>query len=533
MADALLLRGGRVVDGSGLSAFDADVLLAGGRIQRLLPPGSPSEGDPVDVSGLVVAPGFIDMHAHSDLAVLTDKEHLAKTLQGVTLEVCGQDGLSYAPASARTLSRMVEQLAGWNGTPELAYDWRTVGEFLDRVDQGAAVNVAYLVPHGTVRLEVVGEADRPPSDAELARMIELVDRGLQDGAVGLSTGLTYAPGIFADDAELTALCRPLRRRGGYHCTHHRNYGARVVEGYREAIDLGRRAGVPLHLAHCHVNFPQNRGRAGEVLAAVDAAIDAGLDVSLDSYPYLAGATFLHALLPAWAQNGGRERLLSALDDRDARARLIEALEDVGSDGHHGIRVDWETIVVSSVSAPRLRPAVGRTIAELARRSGTSPGEQYLDLLRDDELRSSCRVEVGNEENIRTVMQHPAHTVGSDGILIGDQPHPRGWGTFPRYLGHYVRELGLLTLEGAVARMTGRAAHRLGLTDRGCIRVGARADLAIFDPVTVGSDASYAEPRRRPSGIVHVMVDGRFTVWHGTRTTAIPGRSVRNGGTART
>ncbi len=501
-------------------------MVGAGHIRQVLSPGAPTDGLTVDVHGLIVAPGFIDMHAHSDLAVLADPDHLAKTLQGVTTEVCGQDGLSYAPVSDRTLSRMVDQLAGWNGIPELAFDWRTVGEYLDRVDRGAAVNVAYLVPHGTVRLEVMGDGGRPPTETELFAMRGLVEQGLREGAVGLSTGLTYVPGMFAEDDEIVSLCEPLRRHGGYYCTHHRNYGIRVVEAYQEAIDLGRRTAVPLHLAHCHVNFPQNRYRSVEVLDMIDRAIDGGMDVTLDSYPYLAGATYLHSLLPSWVQSGGTDEIVRRLRDRPTRSQVIHDLEVVGSDGHHGVPVDWSSIVLAGVTDPELRAWAGRSIADLARDAATPPGELYLDILVADELRSACRVEVGNEENVRAVMAHRAHMVGTDGILVGDVPHPRGWGTYPRYLGHYVRELGILTLEEAVARMTGRPANRLGLDDRGRVLEGAAADLVVFDPVTVDSGATYEDPRRHPQGIVHVLVNGRFTVRDGQRTGALPGRAIR-------
>ena len=522
----LVLRGGTVIDGTGGPRRVADVVIGTGRVRALLPPGAPTAGREVDVAGLAVAPGFIDLHAHSDLAVLQDPQHLAKTLQGVTLEVCGQDGLSYAPASARTSERMVEQLAGWNGLPARVPRWRRVADYLEEVDRGAAVNVAYLVPQGTVRFEVLGDDDRSPTDAELRRMCELVEHGLQDGAVGLSTGLTYAPGMYAGDVELLALCRTVRRYGGFHGTHHRNYGRHVIAAYADALDLARRAGIALHLAHCHVNFPENRGRAGEVLAMVDRAISAGRDVTLDSYPYLAGATYLHALLPSWAQIGGVQGVSRRLSDPEQRRRIVQALEVDGSDGHHGMRVDWDTIVLAGVGEPRLESWTGRSIAVLASERGLRPVDLYLDLVVQDQLRSSCRVEVGDEAHVREILQHPAHTVGSDGILVGGRPHPRGWGTFPRVLGRYVRALGLLGLEDAVSHMTGRAARRLGLTDRGWVAEGAWADLVVFDPATIDARATYEAPRLPPVGIHHVLVNGRFTVEDGERTDALPGRAVR-------
>ncbi|MEU3305752.1 D-aminoacylase [Nocardiopsis sp. NPDC006832] len=528
MQPETVLSGGRVVDGSGGPSRLADLVLRDGRISHIVSPGSArSAGETLDVSGLVVAPGFVDMHAHSDLALLADPAHEAKVRQGVTLEVLGQDGLGYAPVTDDTVEPIREQISAWNGTPDLDHTWRSVGEYLDRVDRGAPTNAAYLVPHGNVRMAVLGNEDRPPTDAELDRMRAMVAQGMADGAHGLSTGLTYTPGMYATDDEIVALLGPVREAGGYYCPHHRNYGSRVVESYQECLDVARRAHVPLHLAHCHVNFPRNRGRAREVLDAIDeATVRFGLDVTLDSYPYRASATYLAAPLPSWAQEGGTTATLDRLSDPDTRGRILREVETKGTDGNHGVPMDWGTLVVTGTADPGLSWAVGHSIADLAARRGEEPGRLYVDLLVADELRSGCLLQVGNEENIRTIMRHSAHTAGSDGILVGDRPHPRGWGTFPHYLGHYVRELGLLSLEECVRHLTSRPAQRLGLADRGTIQLGAHADLVVFDPDTVAARATYDDPRRTPVGIEHVLLSGEFTVRDGRRTDRLPGRSVR-------
>ncbi|MFI6575590.1 amidohydrolase family protein [Nocardiopsis sp. NPDC050513] len=530
MQSETVLTGGRVVDGTGVPARAADVVLARGRVRHLSPPGTVrTTGEVVDVGGLVVAPGFIDMHAHSDLAVLADPAHEAKVLQGVTLEVVGQDGLGYAPVTDATADEIRARIAGWNGAPDLDRSWRGVGEYLDLVDRGAPVNVACLVPHGNVRMAVVGDGDRPPTPDETERMRAIIARGLDEGAQGLSTGLTYAPAMYADDDELVDLLEPVRAARGYYCPHHRNYGSRAVESYQECLDVARRAHVPLHLAHCHVNFPLNRGRAPEVLDAVDeATVRYGLDVTLDSYPYTASATYLAAPLPGWVQEGGAAATVARLRDDGVRVRVLHEIEVEGTDGNHGVPLDWSTLVVTGVGDPVLSWAVGSSVADLADRRGGKPGELYLDLLVADGLRSGCLMDVGNEENIRTIMRHSSHTGGSDGILVGERPHPRGWGTFPRYLGHYARDLGVFTMEECVRHLTSRAARRLGLTDRGVVHVGAVADLVVFDPGTVAAGATYAEPRRAPVGIEHVLVGGEFTVRDGRRTDRLPGRSVRRG-----
>ncbi|WP_017613006.1 N-acyl-D-amino-acid deacylase family protein [Nocardiopsis salina] len=532
MQPETVFTGGLVVDGTGAPARHADLVLRDGRIAHVAAPGrtETSGRSVVDVTGLVVAPGFIDMHAHSDLAVLADPDHSAKVAQGVTLEVLGQDGLAYAPVTDATSAELFERLAGWNGSPDLDRDWRGIGEYLDRIDEGAAVNAAVLVPHGNVRAAVVGNEDRPPNRRELDRMRDMVCRGMSDGAHGLSSGLTYTPGMYATDDEIVALLAPVREAGGYYCPHHRNYGSRVVESYQECLDVARNAQVPLHLAHCHVNFRQNRGRAPEVLDAVDeATVRYGLDVTLDSYPYGPSATYLGAPLPSWAQAGGTEMTLERLRDPAVRARILHEIEVEGTDGNHGVPLDWRTIVVTGVTDPALSWTVGSSIADLTQGDGRSPGELYADLLVADRLRSGCLLDVGNEENIRTIMQHGAHTGGSDGILVGARPHPRGWGTFPRYLGHYVRELGILTLEECVRHLTSRPAARLGLSGRGTVQSGAIADLVVFDPDTVAARATFADPRRTPVGIEHVLIGGEFTLRDGRRTGSLPGRSVRRNG----
>jgi N-acyl-D-amino-acid deacylase len=500
----LLITDALVVDGTGAPARPADVAIVGDRIVAIDPPGRGGRGGRgrrvIRAEGRVLSPGFIDLHAHSDVAVLTDHDHLAKLSQGVTCEVLGQDGLSYAPADGHTAGVLRQQLAGWNGDPALDLGWPRVADYLDALDTGIACHAAYLVPQGTVRLQVVGQQDRPATAAERAEMAELVRQGLADGAVGLSSGLTYPPGMYADTDELVELCRVVAAHGGFYAPHHRSYGAGALEAYAEMIMVARRSGCALHLTHATLNFGVNAGRAGELLTMMDDALAEGLDLSLDSYPYLSGCTSLVALLPRWATVGGPEMIMERLAVPEDRARIGHALEVEGSEGCHGCPVDWSTIEISGVGDSSLSDAVGRTVAQLAADQGTAPVDAYADLLLADRLATTILQHVGNEENVRAIMQHRVHTGGSDAILVGDKPHPRAWGTFPRYLGHYVRELGVLGLEEAVHHLTGRAAARLRLVDRGLVRVGHHADLVLFDPVRVQDTATYAQPRQQAARI---------------------------------
>ncbi|MER8088046.1 amidohydrolase family protein [Streptomyces sp. NPDC058316] len=541
----LVIRDALVVDGTGTPARRADVAVDDGRIAEIHPehaPGPrPTARRTLDADGLALSPGFVDMHAHSDLALLRDPDHSAKAAQGVTLEVLGQDGLSYAPVDDRTLAEVRRAITGWNGgAPEdtdLDFDWRTVGEYLDRLDRnfdgrGIAVNAAYLIPQGTVRMYAMGWEDRPATEAELTRMKELVAQGMADGAVGMSSGLTYTPGMYADDAELTELCRVVAEHGGYYCPHHRSYGAGALDAYAEMVRLTRNAGCALHLAHATMNFGVNEGRAPDLLALLDDALDAGADISLDTYPYTPGCTTLVAMLPSWASEGGPEAVLARLADDATAERIRHHLEVLGSDGCHGVPIEWDTIEISGVSVPGLADHVGRTVAESARLRGEAPWVTARRLLVDDRLGSTILQHVGHEENVRQIMRHRVHTGGSDGILQGDKPHPRAYGTFPQYLGRYVRELGILSLEECVAHLTSRPAKRLRLADRGYVREGYRADLVLFDPETVAAGSTFEQPRTLPVGIPHVLIDGRFVIEDGRRTQVLAGRAVRGAGRTR-
>ncbi|MEU4278795.1 D-aminoacylase [Streptomyces tanashiensis] len=525
----LVFRDAEVVDGSGGDSYRADVGIEGGRIVSIVKEAAaagcqrPTARRVLDAEGLVLSPGFIDMHAHSDLALLRDPDHSAKAAQGVTLEVLGQDGLSYAPVDERTLAEVRRAITGWNGDgSDVDLDWRTVGGYLDRLDRahggrGIAVNAAYLVPQGTVRMYAMGWEDRPATAAELDRMRRLVAEGLEQGAVGMSSGLTYTPGMYAPDSELTELCRVVAEYGGYYCPHHRSYGAGALRAYEEMVALTREAGCALHLAHATMNFGVNEGRAPELLALLDVALAAGADISLDTYPYTPGSTTLLALLPSWASEGGPEAALDRLRDGATAERIRHHLEELGSDGCHGVPVDWTSIEISGVSDPALAGFVGRRV------DGWATAHR---LLVEDRLGTTILQHVGHEENVRTIMRHRVHTGGSDGILQGLKPHPRAYGTFPEYLGRYVRELGVLSLEECVAHLTSRPAARLRLPDRGLVREGYVADLVLFDPATVASPATYENPRTLPVGIPHVLVDGRFVIEDGRRTDVLAGRSVR-------
>jgi len=523
----LAITGGRILDGTGSPAQWANVAVQGERICYVGPEREVNARRTIDAKGMVVSPGFIDVHTHSDLVPLADPRCGAKIMQGVTTEVIGQDGLSYAPLTDDTLPYFRTTLKALNGDPPgIEWDWRSVAEYLDRFDRRVAVNVAFLAPHGNLRAAVLGLEDRAPSHDELDEMQRLLDRAMREGAFGLSTGLTYAPCSFGDANELAGLCEVVARHGGYFAPHMRNYGAEMEAAVEEVIEIAARAGAPLHLTHFHASFSTGKGKADFYLERIDAARRAGLDVTLDAYPYLAASTFLAGLLPSWAHEGGPDRLLCRLTESETRERIRREMEVSGSDGLQKLPAEWETIVVSDVKSERNAGLVGLSFAEIAKRLGKAPFDCLADLLVEERLTVSCLLFIGHEENLQKLMGDPALMAGSDGLLVGRRPHPRAWGTFARYLARYVRELGVLSLPECVRKMTSLPARRLGLADRGTLRPGMMADLVVFDPDRVQDTATYENPKSHPEGIPYVIVNGQVVKDNDELTGSLPGRALR-------
>jgi len=523
----MLIRNGTVIDGSGAPAFNADVAVEDGMIRMVGDVGTLEATTTIDATGRTLCPGFIDMHAHSDVVLLMNPRQECKVMQGVTTEVIGQDGLSYAPVNPSTLSMLRRNLAPLNGDSEdVSWDWTSVGDFLTRFDGRTALNVCYLVPHAAVRLLVLGDENRKATANELERMKAIVAEGMNEGAIGFSTGLTYTPCAFSDTQELIACCQGIAPSGGYFAPHLRSYGAHLQEAIDEALNVARRSDVPLHFTHFHSSFEINKDRAESLLACLDQAQKEGIEITLDSYPYTAASSFLAGFFPSWVHAGGPDKFLARVSSRTQREGIRREIEEEGCDGYSHVPIKWDQIVISGTASEKNQWVTSRTVAETARKIHKSPFDFVCDLLIEENLKVSCLAFIGHEENVQTIMKHPSHMAGTDGLLTGARPHPRAYGTFPRYLQHYVRELKILTVEECIRQMTSLPARRLGLGDRGLVHEGMVADLVIFSPEVIEDTATYENPRSHPRGIDYVFVNGELVVDHGKHTGALAGQVLR-------
>jgi len=523
----LLFRNGRVVDGTGSPWRRADVAVRGDRIAAVAPNLPPSARTVLDAAGRVVAPGFIDMHSHHDLFHMARPACEPKILQGVTTELVGQDGCGPAPVRPDFAAQRRENLAPLDGDPDLDWNWPTFAAYLDALARRpGATNVAALVTHGAVRSVVMEHEPRPATPGEIAAMRPLVAEAMEAGARGLSTGLIYNPCRYAETAELAALYAETAARGGILVAHVRNEADGLPAALEEMAAIHEATGVPLHISHLKLIGRPNWHLADAVLGFFEGSRAAGIDVTFDQYPYTAGSTLLSVLLPPWAREGGVEPTLARLRDAAARDRMRRDIGN-GIPGWENIAglCGWEGIMVAGVASAANRALEGETIADLAKRRGADPLDVVADLLVAERMQVSMVDFYGCEENVRAFAAHRLQTVGTDGIVAG-RAHPRLWGTFPRILGRFVREARIESLEEAVRKMTGAAANRLGLADRGILRPGMAADLVVFDPETVEDRATYREPELPPAGIDWVFVNGVSVVEKGAVTGATPGRVLR-------
>jgi N-acyl-D-amino-acid deacylase len=523
----LVIRGGTVVDGTGAGAFVADVGVVGDTIAALGEIAAGQGRRVVDASGLHVAPGFIDIHTHSDPDVLAYPTADSRVRQGVTTELAGNCGGSAAPLAGLGVAERREE---WK-EDGLDADWTDVASYLSRVERsGISVNHALLVGQGTLRSNAIGDVDRALSAEEMRAVARALEEALDQGVFGLSTGLEYVPGRYAPPSEIVALARLVARRGGLYATHVRDEEARLLEAVAEAIEVGRVTGVRVEISHLKAAGEANWPKQQPALDLIESARRDGVAVLADAYPYTAYSTGLTILLQGWAREGGATAILGRLRDRETRARIRREVEVQVEEDPGG----WDRVVVSRVKSEKNRAvAVGKSVVEIGTAWGIDPAAACLRLLEEEETAVSFVGHAMSPGNVERVLRHPLVMIGSDGSSMApagkaaeSRPHPRSYGTFARVLGFYARERGAFDLPTAVRKMTSLPADQIGLAERGRIARGRKADLVVFDAAKVCDTATFEDPHRYPEGIPLVVVNGVAVVERGVSTGARPGRVLR-------
>ena len=520
----LLIRNGLIIDGTGNPGFYGAVGVEGDEVRIFRGDTAHLEtAREIDARRHVVCPGFIDMHSHGGLIILGEPRHEPKVRQGVTTELIGIDGNSHAPfKTQQDLHRFIEIDSGLNGRPPMPAEWLTVAEHLSMFDNKVAVNISFILGNSPVRVWSAGWDDRPATRAELEDMKAVVREAMEEGAVGLSTGLDYPPGSFADTNELIELSRAVAAKGGFYHTHTRASLKKkgLLAPWEEALEIGRATDIPVHFTH-YRQRSQGDGSHLDYLGLVEKSRDEGLDVTFDCYPYIYGSTRATITLPDWTMDGGPERIAQVLNSPKERARARdEMIAGNRIRPHEG----WFT----NFEKEHNKQYEGCSLAEIGRLRNQDPLEAFFDLLLDDGL-ALCMIMIGtNPQTLPAFVSHPLGMVGSDAILLGEYPSPRTYGCFPVILAEFVRAEQQLRLPEAIRKMTSFPAQRLGLRDRGLLRDGMKADIVIFDPSTVKATATVRQPKQFPTGIPYVIVNGRVVIDNGRHTGALPGRALRHG-----
>ncbi len=527
----VIIKNAYIIDGTGGPKFEADIGIKGEKIVEI---GKlePQAAEIIDAKGLVVSPGFIDMHSHSDISLLINPKAESKIRQGITTEVIGNCGSSVAPLNEIIKDEMKKTIpiieeAG------LDLDWSTMGEYLSLLEkQGTAVNVVSLVGHENVRVCAMGFDNRAPTKRELNAMKKILAKAMEDGAFGMSTGLIYPPSCYAKTEELIELSKVVAKYGGIYASHIRGEDDELFTSVKEAIEIGEKAGVPVEISHHKAGGKTNWGKVKKTLKMIEEARTRGIDVTCDVYPYTAGSFGLSAMLPPWAHEGGSKKLLERLEDPETRRKLRKEMKEGIEGWSSPIKAaGWDaTIIARSKKHPEFE---GKSIAEIAKARKVNPFEFVFDLLIEENASTSVVRFAMCEEDVRTVMQHPFSMIGTDssaaapyGVLSKGKPHPRSYGTFPRVLGKYVREEEILTLEDAIRKMTALPAQKLRLKERGLIREGMYADITIFDPLFVVDEATYINPHKYPKGIEYVLVNGKIVIKRNEQTGMLAGKVLR-------
>jgi dihydroorotase/N-acyl-D-amino-acid deacylase len=526
----LVITNGRIVDGTGAPWFRGDVGIRGDRIAAIGRLDGAEARRRIDARGAVVAPGFIDLLGQSEMLLLVDGRAESKVRQGVTTEITGEGG-SVAPVVAED----VHDMKPWLDRYHLTVDWTDLDGYFERLEAARpAINLGTFVGAAQVRRAVLGAADVVPDAAQLARMEEEVERAMRQGAFGVSSSLIYAPGAYAKTAELVALARVAARHGGIYATHIRDESDGIAGALEEAFSIGREAAVPVEIWHLKCSGRKNWGRMPEVVAAIERARASGVEVSANVYPYIASSNALDSSIPTWAHEGGVDAMLARFRDPAQRERILREIRD-GEDGAGGWKTrSPEDIMITDAVSPSVARWRGKRLSEVAAGLSLSAEEAMVRLVEEDKASVMVVRFAMNEDDLQVALRRSWVSFGADsgamaldGPLARDRPHPRAFGTMPRILGHYARDLGLFPVEEVVRRMTSQAARRVGLLDRGILRPGMMADVVVFDPARVRDLATFEEPTRYSEGIDHVVVNGRVVLEAGRMTGERPGRPLRH------
>ncbi|MFX0097597.1 MAG: amidohydrolase family protein [Candidatus Hodarchaeota archaeon] len=525
---AVLVKNGLVVDGSGNPWFKADLAIDNGRIIKIGRISASKAEKVIDATGLKVSPGFIDMHSHSDLALLVNPRAESKIRQGITTEVIGNCGFSLAPivpGKTDLVKREYGPLAD-----EITWDWSTFQEYCDKLNtQGISVNVAPLVGHGVLRKNVMGFENREPTKDELSEMKTLLVESMKAGAFGISTGLIYPPSSYANTNEVVELAKVAMKYGGIYTSHIRNESDRLLEAVEEAVAIGESAKIPVEISHLKSAGKSNWGGVNKALEIIDDAVKKGAKISYDFYPYTAGSTGLYACLPPWVHENGKDEMLDRLKSDSIRKRIKEHIKGETEGWENLVRnAGWDGIVITRCE--KNKEYEGLSISEVAAKQKKDPFDVMFDLLLEEDGVVGIVLHMMSEEDVRVVMKHPLSMVGTDAVanapygpLARGKPHPRSYGTFPRMLGKYVREDNILSLQDAIMKMTSIPSQKLGLSDRGLIREGFWADLVVFDPEVVTDKATYIDPHQYSRGIEYVIVNGEIVIDKAEHTGNLPGK----------
>ncbi len=527
----VIIKNGQVIDGTGSERFRADVGIKGDKIVKIGEMSGEESSRVIDADGLIVAPGFIDMHAH-EYSILADSHADSKLRQGVTTEVTGNCGMSLAPSQGRGVPAVRSMLQTFGeAAGEIDIPWSSMGEHLDYLDkQGVITNYILLVGHGTVRASVMGFDDRAADADEMEQMKQIVAQCMAEGAWGLSSGLIYLPALYSDTDEIIELAKVAAAAGGIYTSHIRGeHDPLLKDAIAEAIEIGRQANIPVEISHFKLYGKGLWGKADEFLRMMDDANAEGVDVGADAYPYTAGHTMLRTILPSWMQEGGTEKVVQRLKQPELRRKAKEEISAGEVIFFKG--VGWDGVRI--VHSVRDESIDGRSVAEIAKKLGKEPPETAFDLIEaEPALRANYFAM--SEDDVRTILKHPLMRIGSDsyaladhGVLAQGRPHPRCYGTFPRVLGKYARDEGLFTMEQAVRKMTSMSAQKIGLTGRGVLEEGAFADVVVFNPETVIDQATFEDPHQYPVGIDYVMVNGQVVVENGDYTGQLAGKVLRH------